>query len=186
WDTRIVASSSCDLAREVHEKRFLEELYFRLNVFPVKVPSIRERAEDVPLLLNAFVKAAGGPGKRRMVFTPKCLDLLVHYSWPGNLREMEALVHRLYLTVPGRQVDVRHLPEKFSAAAGNKPKSSSQSSITLEELEKQEVLCALDRNGWVQARAARELGISQRQMGYRVAKFGLRQEVNKFRQLVHR
>ncbi|GAB6036789.1 sigma 54-interacting transcriptional regulator [Fundidesulfovibrio butyratiphilus] len=174
-DVRVIAATNRDLADAVTAGEFREDLYYRLNVFPVRVPALRERREDIPALLNHFLDKLSREYGRRLSFTPKALDCLVRYDWPGNVREMENLVERLSIMVEDERIDLSDIPPYFfttAAAPGHLPHAEPQAA-SLKDMEKREVIAALERHGWVQSRAARELGLTLRQMGYRVKKFGL-------------
>ncbi|MFN2268152.1 MAG: sigma 54-interacting transcriptional regulator [Desulfonatronovibrio sp.] len=184
-DVRVIAATSKNLPREVHHGRFCDELFCRLNVFPVKVPPLRERRQDIPILLNCLVDKIVRKYGRNMYFNRDCLEILVNYSWPGNIREMENLIEQLCITAEGDRISSRDLPLSIF----DKPLACTQylvDSKTLEDMEKKEVIGALERNAWVQSRAARDLGISQRQIGYKVSKFDLRELIQQKKQMVQR
>jgi formate hydrogenlyase transcriptional activator len=106
-DVRVVAATNTDLARLVAEKKFRSDLYFRLNVFPIRLPSLRERPEDVPLLVRYFVQRFSRRQNKTVEYIPAdVMDALVHYPWPGNVRELENLIERAVLLSPGRELRV--------------------------------------------------------------------------------
>jgi len=180
-DVRIIAATNRDLADAVSHGEFREDLYYRLNVFPVLVPSLRERREDIPALLNHFLDKLSREYGRRLSFTPRALDALVKYDWPGNVREMENLVERLSIMVEDERIDLADVPPYFFTAGKPAPQVSLDGQASLKDMEKREVMAALERHNWVQSRAARELGLTLRQMGYRIRKFGLERMVNERR-----
>ncbi|WP_243368555.1 sigma 54-interacting transcriptional regulator [Fundidesulfovibrio soli] len=180
-DVRIIAATNRDLAEAVTHGEFREDLYYRLNVFPVLVPSLRERREDIPALLNHFLDKLSREYGRRLSFTPRALDALVKYDWPGNVREMENLVERLSIMVEDERIDLADVPPYFFTAGKPAPQASLDGQASLKDMEKREVMAALERHNWVQSRAARELGLTLRQMGYRIRKFGLERMVNERR-----
>ncbi|WP_243311867.1 sigma 54-interacting transcriptional regulator [Fundidesulfovibrio agrisoli] len=180
-DVRIIAATNRDLADAVSHGEFREDLYYRLNVFPVLVPSLRERREDIPALLNHFLDKLSREYGRRLSFTPRALDALVKYDWPGNVREMENLVERLSIMVEDERIDLADVPPYFFTAGKPAPQASLDGQASLKDMEKREVMAALERHNWVQSRAARELGLTLRQMGYRIRKFGLERMVNERR-----
>ena len=195
-DVRIVAATNRDLAEAVRRGDFREDLFYRLNVFPVRVPPLRERPEDIPPLLNHFLDKMYKEYQRRLTLKPNALEALLSYSWPGNVREMENLVERLAIMVEDGAVGLEDIPPHFfiggdvtrqydALETRDVPASGFAEPSSLLDMEKREVLSALERHGWVQARAARELGITLRQMGYRVKKFGLEDLVRERRGLRH-
>jgi formate hydrogenlyase transcriptional activator len=106
-DVRVVAATNTDLAKLVAEKKFRSDLYFRLNVFPIRLPSLRERPEDVPLLVRYFVQKFSRRQNKTVEYIPAdVMDALVHYPWPGNVRELENLIERAVLLSPGRELRV--------------------------------------------------------------------------------
>ncbi len=184
-DVRILAATNRDLGQLVREANFRPDLYYRLNVFPVQTPPLRDRKEDIVSLLSFFLNKVGKEYGRRMRFTPQALEILSNYDWPGNVREMENLVERLVILAEEDRIDAPlitpyiddgieenscPLPQAQAITESNRPSS-------LKELEKSEVLAALQRNDWIQSRAARDLGITPRQMGYRISKYNLEVQV---------
>ncbi|GKT10046.1 Nif-specific regulatory protein [Desulforhabdus sp. TSK] len=172
-DARIIAATNRDLSKAVTEGLFREDLYYRLNVFPIQVPPLRERAEDIPFLLEHFIEKISREYGRRFRITPQAMEVLTLYDWPGNVREMENLIERLAILVDGNEMDLRDFPPHMHSRERLSPLEGSDSLSRLEEMEKKEVVAALERNRWIQSRAARELGLTLRQMGYRIKKFGL-------------
>ncbi len=138
----------------------------------VRVPGLRQRREDIPLLLRHFLDVEALRGGRRMTLTSKALKALETYDWPGNIREMEAMVARLALTAPEDRIDIADIPPEM-LAEGERPPVLPEDAAELRDMERQQVLNALERHGWVQSRAARELGLTLRQIGYRIRKYGL-------------
>ncbi len=176
-DVRVVAATRIDLESRVREGAFREDLWFRLNVVPLPIPPLRERAGDVPLLLEHFLgKAAGKHGRPVPRLEPAALDRLERHDWPGNVRELENLVERL--VVLGREGTIREgdLPgslrgegPRFGGARIEIPPGG----IVLEEVEKGLLEEALRRHAGNQSAAARFLGISRQTLIYRMKKFGL-------------
>jgi Nif-specific regulatory protein len=140
-------------------------------VFPIRIPPLRERKEDIPLILNHFLKNYHNQHARRLRIAPQALDILVHYDWPGNVSEMINLMLRLIITVNGTTIQVRDLPMCSCAEMNARDEQTSLSRLEL--MERNEIVTALARNNWFQSRTARELGLTFRQMNYRVKKFGL-------------
>ena len=112
-DVRIIAATHRDLEQEIAEGRFREDLYYRLNVFPIDMPPLRERVEDIPLLINELISRLEHEQRGSVRLTPAAIAALCQYSWPGNVRELSNLMERLVIMYPYGVVDVRDLPEKF-------------------------------------------------------------------------
>lgn len=172
-DVRIITATNKDLSDAVDKGLFREDLFYRLNVFPIQVPPLCERKEDIPDLLNHFLERASKEYGKSFRLTPRALQVLVDYEWPGNVREMENLIERLAIMAEGDEIDLRDFPISLQHQPGNGRDSGDHSLSRLEEMEKKEVVAALQRNDFIQSRTARELGLTLRQMGYRVKKFGL-------------
>jgi sigma-54 specific flagellar transcriptional regulator A len=112
-DVRIIAATHRDLELMIEQSTFREDLYYRLNVFPIDNPSLRERAEDVPLLLQELIKRNIANGGAQVTFTERALESLKEHSWPGNVRELSNLVERMQIMFPEKVVDVTDLPKKY-------------------------------------------------------------------------
>jgi DNA-binding NtrC family response regulator len=113
-NTRILAATHCDLEKMVSEGRFREDLYYRLSVVPLHIPALKERSEDIPLLIDAFFqKYAENRGRERFTFSPQALAAINHYGWRGNVRELENLIQHMTVLYSGRRVELNDLPEKF-------------------------------------------------------------------------
>jgi Nif-specific regulatory protein len=196
-DVRIIAATNINLGDAVACGTFRNDLYYRLNVLPFHLPPLRERKSDIPILLNHFLCASNERNDKNVELSQEVLDFLMHYNWPGNVRELQNLIERLVILTDKGILSVSDLPPEMTnalsqettpnnlprrlptghdhpggAAAGHPP-APSRSPHSLEELERAEIEAALIRNGWVQARAARELGLTLRQIGYRIKKFNL-------------
>ena len=152
---------------------FREDLYFLLSHYSVRVPPLRERRQDIPLLLDHFLDKISKDYGRRFYLTQKALEVLQDYAWPGNVREMENLVERLCIVVEGAEISVKDLPPYLAPAARAGLAADQAFLSRLKEMEKREILAALERNRWIQSQAAMDLGLTLRQIGYRVKQFGL-------------
>ncbi len=185
-DVRVVAATNVSLEEAVSQGNFRADLYYRLNVVPIVLPPLRERKDDIPLLFNHFLVKSNKRNGKNLKMTSELLDFLMNYDWPGNVREMQNLVERMVILAEGDRITMKDLPPQIhnpSSLGGfedNKAIVATRSheiagpvKKSLSEIEKEEVKAALIRNGWVQVRAARELGLTQRQMGYRIKKYGL-------------
>jgi Nif-specific regulatory protein len=185
-DVRVVAATNVSLEDAVSQGKFRADLYYRLNVVPIILPPLRERKDDIPLLFNHFLGKSNERNGKEVKMTSELLDFLMSYNWPGNVREMQNLVERMVILAEGDRITLNDLPANIhltgSASLARTDNaeismysdgSPSAANKSLSQIEKDEVKAALIRNGWVQVRAARELGLTQRQMGYRIKKYGL-------------
>ena len=174
-DIRVIAATNRNLQEEVRQGRFREDLFYRLNVLPVALPPLRERPEDIPLLVNFYVDAYGTEFKRRVRgVTPEAIQRLRRYPWPGNIRELRNIVERAMLLAEGETLTA----DDFAGAAAGPVRLSDRvelpsGGIDLEELERSLVVQALERTGWNQTRAATLLGLNRDQIRYRIEKFQL-------------
>jgi two-component system nitrogen regulation response regulator NtrX len=118
-DVRVIAATNKELEKEIEEGTFREDLFYRLNVVPIEVPALRNRIEDIPLLVDIFFEEfAKQIQKEKKKMTPAALDLLRYYPWPGNVRELKNLVERLAIMVEKEIIDVGDLPKPYNPAAG--------------------------------------------------------------------
>lgn len=160
---RIVAATNKDLEQEVAEKRFREDLYYRLNVVTIIMPPLRERKDDIPLLANHFLeKLRQIEGKLIQGFEESMLDALLAYDWPGNVRELENVVERGYILCPTITISVKYLPEKILALVQEDRAAFDE--MNLVETEKRLLLKALNQTSWNQSKAADMLGITRKQL----------------------
>jgi Nif-specific regulatory protein len=172
-DVRLIADTTQDLAAAVTADSFREDLFYLLSHSPVRVPPLRERRQDIPVLLDHFLDKVSKDYGRRFYLTQKVLEVLLDYSWPGNVREMENLVERLCIVVEGAEIGVKDLPPYLVPAVRGSQAEDQAFLSRLKEMEKREILAALERNRWIQSQAAMDLGLTLRQIGYRVKQFGL-------------
>jgi len=190
-DVRIVAATNVGLEEAVEQGTFRADLYYRLNVVPIVLPPLRDRMEDIPLLLNHFLSMSNQRNGKNLLLTAELLDFLIEYPWPGNVREMQNMVERMVILAEGDRLTLADLAPgvlswrtKASAApvepVASEPRQVPSEPVvekggrkSLQDIEREEVEAALRRHGWVQVRAAKELGLTQRQIGYRIKKYGL-------------
>ena len=186
-DVRIVAATNVSLEQAVADGNFRADLFYRLNVVPITLPPLRKRKEDIPLLFNHFLFKSNERNGKTIKLTSDLLDFLTNYSWPGNVREMQNLVERMVILAEGDRLTIADLPitifdqkqptpAQTTTAPNFEPNSTDQidkSRRSLQDIEREEIEMSLRRNGWVQVRAARELGLTERQIGYRIKKYGL-------------
>ena len=190
-DVRVVAATNRDLSRLVADREFRSDLYYRLNVFPIQIPPLRERREDVPLLVRYFVQNFSRRLNKTVEYVPaEAMDALVNYAWPGNIRELENLIERAVLLSPGKElrVPLSELKASALAASGNisadqslfSPSPAAVPITTLEEAERQHILRALRQTEWRIAGpkgAAAILGMKRTTLQARMRKLGIRRPV---------
>lgn len=169
-DVRIIAATNRDLQEAIQQGKFREDLYYRLNVFPIRNPPLRERRDDIPLLVEHFVQLAV---KQLNVPAPRVSDeamaMLTSYAWPGNIRELQNIVERAVLLADTSSIEAAQLPREI---AGDSPEPlATKGDSSLWGYEKALIVRALKENGWNQTRASKALGISRDNLRYRVKKY---------------
>ncbi len=170
-DVRLVAATTGNPADALAGGTFSKDLYYCLNMFGIHVPPLRERSVDIPYLVRYFLEKNCIEYNRKLSLSPQAMDALTGYGWPGNVRELKNLIERLVLMAEGHEIKPRDLPELMRATRISHEERNALS--RLEEIERKEVVAALERNRWIQSQTARELGLTMRQINYRVKKFGL-------------
>jgi len=180
-DVRVIAATNRDLRRAVEQGSFRADLYYRLTTFPIAMPPLRERPEDVPALVEHLLGLdAGRTGDRRPRMTRAAMDALRSHRWPGNVRELRNVIERACL-LAGDTIDLEHLPPEIAGGAApepDRPAASPSTIETLSELDRNEraiVLDALERCGWNQSAAARSLGVTRDVLRGRIRRFELRE-----------
>jgi len=168
-DVRIIAATNKNLINAVNRSTFRQDLYYRLNVIPIKVPPLRHRKSDIPLLIDFFFKRID-PRKRNGIsgFSSEAGDALVAYDWPGNVRELENMVERMSILANGDQVELEDIPEsikgkgaRIEAVEVTIPKDGIVFDQAVEEYEKKLILEALNETNWVKTKAAKLLNINR-------------------------
>src|SRR5262249_45647744 len=173
-DVRVVAATNRNLEEQVAKGGFRSDLYYRLNVLPMRLPALREHAEDVPALVNFFVDAFNSEFKKRITgVSATAAALLKGYGWPGNVRELRNVVERAMLLAEGPQLEAHDFTALKGGAVSSDPYALPATGVDLEELERSLVVQALRRAGGNQTKAAALLGLNRDQIRYRVEKFGL-------------
>ena len=174
-DTRIICATNKNIEEAIVKGEFREDFYYRINVFPIYVPSLRERKADIIPLADTFLvkysKESGKPINR--ISTP-AIDLLMSYHWPGNVRELENCIERAVVLCNESTIRVNHLPP--SLQIGNKSKGTLKEMnlpLAVENMEKELIIEALKNNKGNQGKAASELGITKRMIGYKIQKYSI-------------
>lgn len=160
-DVRLIAATHRNLADEVNAGRFRQDLYYRLNVVAIEMPALHQRREDIPLLAEHFLQHYAARNRKSVKgFTPQAMDLLIHYDWPGNIRELENAIERAVVLLTGEYISERELP--FAIAATPLKAESDPGIQPLVEVEKEVILSALEKTGGNKTEAARQLGITRK------------------------
>ena len=167
-DVRIIAATNKDLERAVREGRFREDLYYRLNVFPITVPPLRDHLEDIPKLVSALVGEFGkAMGKNIVSVAKESMEALQRYSWPGNVRELRNVIERAMIMAKGPQLRIE-LPGQVAATATPR--------LTIAEVDREHIRHVLEMTGWrVRGKggAAESLGLKPTTLETRMAKLGI-------------
>ncbi len=176
-DVRLVAATHKDMRQAVDTGSFREDLFYRLNVFPIMLPPLRDRADDIPLLsLHFLAELAESMGKRASGFSPAALAAMTAYDWPGNIRELHNCIERAVIVAKTPTIDVTDLPQDLFST----PRRSDRDALPrdldaeLERIERDFIIEALRRSDGVQVRAAKLLGIAERSLWHRIKKLGIR------------
>ena len=173
-DVRVVAATNRNLEDQVAKGGFRSDLYYRLNVLPIRLPSLREHTDDVAELTDYFIDAFNTEFKRRVKgITPQGAQLLKTYGWPGNVRELRNVVERAMLLAEGDRLDVRDFGALKASGGASPDIELPPNGVDLEALERSLVTQALKRAGGNQSKAAQLLGMNRDQIRYRIEKFGL-------------
>ena len=176
-DVRVIAATNQDLEQKARDGTFRKDLFYRLDVLPVRLPPLRDRAGDVPVLVRFFVDGFNREFRKRVEdIDPEAIEALQRHAWPGNVRELRNVVERGVLLSEGNRLTERDFPML-------RPRDGSPTGVTLppagtnlEAIERDLVMQALERTGWNQTRAAALLGLNRDQIRYRIEKFALRRE----------
>jgi DNA-binding NtrC family response regulator len=177
-DVRVIAATNRDLEAMVRDGRFREDLYYRLNIIPIVIPPLRNRRADIPPLIDFFVaKHIVGSNRAIRGLSNGARNLIMSYSWPGNVRQLESAIERAILLCEGNEITVEDLPveirqEGTSSAAFNF--KLPPEGISFEEVERSLITQAMEQTNWNITRAAKLLGLSFRTLQYRLEKFGIK------------
>jgi len=171
-DIRFIAATNVDLKQRVSEGKFREDLFYRLNIIPIRLPSLRERSEDIPVLLREFLNRLSSG--QNIEIDNHLMDRLREYSWPGNIRELENLVERMVILKKSNLLTLEDLPPDFGSAGPSQiPVSGRTGDLTFHEAEKKLIIDALDKFGWNKSRAAEHLQIPRHILIYRMKRYGI-------------
>jgi DNA-binding NtrC family response regulator len=178
-DVRVICATHRNLEEAVEKGQFRKDLYYRINALVIEIPPLRERPSDIPELARHFLARSNRSEKRQVHgFSAAALEALCAHTWPGNVRELQHAVHRAVLVCDGDEILPEHLPPAVTrgrAAEAAPPTPSDQEGLieAVERLERSMILAALEKNGWVKARAARALKVTERILSYKMQNLGI-------------
>ena len=180
-DVRIIGATHRDLEQAIRDNTFRDDLYYRLNVVPIFVPSLRERTADIPLLVKHFVQRFNEMHGKSVEFLQDAVEVMVRYGWPGNVRELENCIERVVIMTRETMISAEELHRHMNlfAVPPNPVVTNSVTPVVHDQslpgnvraIERERIVAALGRCGGVQARAARLLGLTPRQIGYKMRKY---------------
>jgi transcriptional regulator with PAS, ATPase and Fis domain len=174
-DTRIVAATNRNLEEAVKQGGFREDLYYRLNVVPIRLPPLRDRADDVSLLANRFLAECAAQHHREPKdVSQEAMRLLRLYGWPGNIRQLRNLMERLVVTVKDSMIQPEHLPEEIQASREGARTMVVTLGTSLDQLEREVIQRTLTEVTNHREKAAKLLGISLRSLQYKIKEYGIR------------
>jgi Nif-specific regulatory protein len=179
-DVRVVAATNRNLLEEVYKGNFREDLYWRLNVVPILLPPLTDRKEDIPLLVEYYLKKFNKFYSRNIRLKDSAIDRLVKYTWPGNIRELANMIERFVIMVEHDEIGAEELPLSLKSTpmvgqsmSKDRKTNAENLNLEVEHLERERIIAALRENNFSQQKASLALGISPRQLGYRIKKYGI-------------
>jgi transcriptional regulator with PAS, ATPase and Fis domain len=177
-DVRIIAATNRDLMEMMHRREFREDLFFRLNVIRLSIPPLRERREDIPLLLDHFIERINlKQSKQVKKLSRSALKILLNYDFPGNVRELENIIEHAIILTKGIEIQPRNLPSYLRSEQIEVPArakiSEEQDLAVLEKVERDLIASALERNGGNTGMAAKELGIHRTTLWRKMKRYGI-------------
>ncbi len=174
-DVRVIAASNKDFRKAIAEKQFREDLYYRLNVFGLSLPSLSERAEDIPILAEHFVREFSARNRKGLKgISPEAMRILTGYAWPGNVRELKNVIERSVIMSTKSELTAVDLPESLTTSPDRAPQITLRVGCTMEEAEKEIIRRTLESTGGNKTRAAKILDISLKTLHNKLNEYGLR------------
>lgn len=172
-DVRIVAATNKNLIEECKNHRFREDLFYRLNEFQINLPPLRDRKEDIPLLVNAFIKEFSAQLKKDIKdISSDAMDILLNYNWPGNVRQLKSAVKQAIIMADTNTITAKELSREIMTGP-EKIISLTRKLMTMDEAEKEHILFILNQVNWNKAKASKTLGISRPTLDTKISKYGL-------------
>ena len=188
-DVRLVAATNVNLEKQVEDKKFREDLYYRLNVIPIRMPALRERTSDIPILAQHFLNKFNQKKSRNIQgISPEAMEQLISYPWPGNVRELENLMERLSVIVGEGIIQLSDLPEKYLqettktmqavASDGLLGETGLDFNTVVDEFENKLIMEALEKTGWNRNQAAKLLRLNRTTLVEKIKKKGLKEQID--------
>ena len=173
FDTRLIAATNKDLQQEVEKGTFREDLFYRLNVVVIHLPPLRERQADIPLLLSHYLAFFNEEnGKQIEGYTPEAVEMLSRYNWPGNIRELRNVVERMVVLAHGKLLETSDLPANIREKSAEVT-LDLDADLTVDEMERQLIIHALEKTNGNRTKAAEKLGISRRTLHRKINEYGI-------------
>lgn len=173
-DVRIITATNRDLQQAIKQGKFREDFYYRLNVVPITLPPLRERTEDIPLLIEHFIKIFGKRFNKTITnVSSDAMDLLLDYPWPGNVRQLEHAIEHAFIHCTGRIIQTGHLPDEITQKSSLSVDRILKTEDPIEEIEKEVILEALKRNNWDREKTAKILKISRITLWRKMKKYSI-------------
>jgi len=171
-DVRIVTATNKKLETLIEQGQFREDLYFRINVFPLNCPSLAERREDIPIIVQSFIRQNNLKGGKKILgLTPEAMEKIMAYDWPGNVRELRNIIEYAFVLCQSGGIGLKHLPPRILAGGSSRPQAQQAASGPNEQREK--LVQVLLQTGGNQSEAARILGVSRVTIWKRIKKYGI-------------
>jgi transcriptional regulator with PAS, ATPase and Fis domain len=184
-DVRVLAATNRDLLKMAEEKRFREDLYYRLNVLSIDIPPLRERRTDIPVLMDYFLKKHTRGSERKVTIAPDAKKLLLDYSYPGNVRQLESAIERAILLCENDTITLEDLPPELTQNTNGRTPGSSDDlfklppdGVNFEDVERSLIMQAMDRTDNNITKSAKLLGLTFRTLQYRLEKFGVKKDAD--------
>jgi len=182
-NARVVVAANCNLDRLVEEKKFREDLYFRVNVMRLCLPPLAERKEDIPLLVDCFIDRMKQKQQKPVLgISQEAMAALILYDWPGNIRELENAIQRAFVLCDSELIELRHLPERILSSVNP---GGINRATTLKEVEKIAILQTLERHNWKRAVTAEALGINKNTLRRKIVAYGLEEKAPRSKSCRH-
>ena len=173
-NARVVAATHQELDKLVEENRFREDLFFRINVMKLTLPTLAERKEDVPLLVNHFIERFNREKKKKIIgLTQEAMAAVILYDWPGNIRELENVIEHAFILCKEELIRLQHLPSKLLSEINA---IFATNGTTLKDIEKNAIVQALQRNNWKKMLTAKELGIDKNTLRRKIIRYGIKEK----------